>query len=350
MSQLHVDEQPLADSFPTDTTFLDDMIYGSSDDLADATYDCYQFPTQPQIVATRADEVQTDHHASWASATPASEVNPPSDSGPKETLLHLCVLQSAGYLPVPPEAGTENNAAFHLSGNSECGFQSQSDRTLLPSAHFSSDDGASVPPYNLHQSVGMITRTPAFPPHLPAYPDQLASGSAQPSDFCTSHTPLRRMTWCRDLDLCPNCSATTFPSAWTMEHLGCAHCQHWFFRSMTVQPEFLSAPAPILDRHRSPSICSFQNRSRKGKSPQTRGRRPVKTSSLAVQEYHCCPFTSSGNISLPCSHENCSPPPDIGPLSRRFEENEKWERARKEAIASFSYENCGCTYTYLVSR
>lgn len=194
----------------------------------------------------------------------------------------------------------------------------------------------------------MITRPPAFPPHPPAYPDQLASGSIQPSSFCLPYG-LRRMIWCRERDRCPGCNATPFPSAWTMEYLGCVHCELRLPRSMLFQSQFLPAPIPAIDRPRSPPICTFQNRSGKGKSPQTRGRRPVKTPSPTVQEFRCCPFTTSGNLSLPCFHETCSPPPDIGLLSRRFDENEKWEQARKEAVASFSYENCGCMSIYLMS-
>jgi len=165
---------------------------------------------------------------------------------------------------------------------------------------------------------------------------------------------LRRMIASRELDRCPECRATPFPSAWTMDHLGCVHCMVWLPRSMVIQLEFLppTAPHPAMtaDRPRSPSTCPFQSRSRKGKSPQTRGRRVVKTQSPAVQEFRCCPFTSSGNISLPCPHISCPPPPDVGFRSRQFEENEKWQRARKEAVASFGYENCGCTSTHLVSR
>ena len=162
------------------------------------------------------------------------------------------------------------------------------------------------------------------------------------------------MIWARELDLCPECNATPFPSAWTMEYLGCVYCKLWLPRAMMVQLELLPPPAPApavtVDRPRSPSTCPFQNRSRKGKSPQTRGRRSAKTPPPAVQEPRCCPFTSSGNINLPCSHANCSPPSNVGFLSRHFPENEKWVRARREAVASFSYDSCGCTSTYLVSR
>ena len=256
-------------------------------------------------------------------------------------------------MPVRPEAEAENRSSFHLSANSEGGLQSQSDCTPLPSIHFLGD-GALVPPYNLHQPVSMITRTPAISPHLPTYPDQFASGSAQPSSFYQSWTTFRRMNIARELDRCPRCNANPFPSAWTMEHLGCVQCEYWLHRAMVIQLELLPPPAPhpalTADRPRSPSTCPYPNRSRKGKSPQARGRRVCKTPSPAVQEFRCCPFTSSGNLSLPCPHINCSPPSDIGIRSRHFEENEKWERARKEAVASFSYENCGCTSTYLVSR
>lgn len=195
----------------------------------------------------------------------------------------------------------------------------------------------------------MITRSPAFPPHLPAYPDQFDSGSTQPNSFCVSETALRRMIWCGELDRCPECNATPFPTAWTMEYLGCIRCERWLPRPITIQSEIFPSPTPLVDRPRSPTICSLQNRSRKGKSPQTRGRRSAKTPSPVAQEFRC-PFTSSGNINLPCPHISCSPPPDIAFLSRRFEENGKWERAREEAVASFTYENCGCTSTHLVPR
>lgn len=167
------------------------------------------------------------------------------------------------------------------------------------------------------------------------------------------------MTVDREYNLCPVCGATTFPSVWTMEYLGCVNCELRLPRyRMPPQKQFLApapAPAPIqppavpLDRPRSPSICPFQNRPRKGKFSQTRGRRSAKTLSPPAQELRCCPFTGSGNISLPCPHTSCSPPPDVGFLSRRFVENAKWEQARKDAVASFSYENCGCTSSYLVS-
>ena len=85
MSHFYADEQPLADPSPTGITFPDDSLYGSPDDPIDTTYGCHKPTLQPQIVTTRV-EGQTGHHASWASAIP--EVNPPSDSGPKETLLY----------------------------------------------------------------------------------------------------------------------------------------------------------------------------------------------------------------------------------------------------------------------
>lgn len=167
------------------------------------------------------------------------------------------------------------------------------------------------------------------------------------------------MTLDREYDLCPGCYGTPFPSVWTMEYLGCVHCELRLPRVTMVPSERFPAPAPAptpsqtpgvaLDWLRSPSTCPFQNRSRKGKFPQTRGRRSVKTQSTSVQEFRCCPFTSSGNISLPCPHISCPPPPNVGFLSRRFVENAKWERARKDAVTSFSYENCGCTSSYLAS-
>jgi len=173
-----------------------------------------------------------------------------------------------------------------------------------------------------------------------------------------------RMTLDQEFNLCPGCFATPFPSVWTIEYLGCVHCEFWLPRAMVAGSELSSTPLPpqpppptstfntTLDRPRSPSTCHFhisgvpQNRFKK--SPQTRGRRLAKTLSPAIQEFRCCPFTSSGNISLPCRHDNCSPPQDVGFLSRRFPENPKWKRARRDAVASFSYEKCGCTSAYLV--
>jgi len=349
MSPFHyVGDHLLADPPLTGVSFPDGFIYVSDDDPADVARGCYQSALHPRIVTTRADDVQTPHHASWAS----SEVSPPSVSGPRET-LHYLILQSPGSLPVRPEAEAENRSPFHLSGNSVGGFQSQSDCTPLSSIHYLGD-GALVPPYNLHQPVSTITRTPAISPHLPTYPDQFASGSAQLRNFHPSQTALRRMIGSRELDRCPECRASPFPSAWTMDHLGCVHCMVLLPRSMVIQLDFLPPTAPhpatTTDRPRSPSTCPFQSRSRKGKSPQARVRRVAKTPSPAVQEFRCCPFTGSGNISLPCPHITCSPPPDIAFRSRQFEENEKWQRARKEAVASFSYENCGCTSTNLLSR
>jgi hypothetical protein len=164
------------------------------------------------------------------------------------------------------------------------------------------------------------------------------------------------MTLDREYDLCPECYLTPFPSVWTMEYIGCVHCELRLPRVMMVPPDTFPAPAaaqtpPVaLDRPRSPSICPFQNRPRKGKFPQARGRRSGKTLPPPAQEPRCCSFTSPGNPSLPCLHTNCSPPPDVRFFSRRFDENPKWERARKDAVASFSYESCGCTSSCLVSR
>jgi hypothetical protein len=213
-----------------------------------------------------------------------------------------------------------------------------------------------VPSYNLlQQPVSAITPTPAVPLYPPTDPDQFASGSTQPSNFCGTQAVIRRMIWGQELTRCPVCYAASFPSAWTMEFYKCMYCELQIPRAMLSQPVLLPPPAPApaptatADRPRSPSTCPFQSRSRKGKSPQTRGRRAIKPPSPVAQEFRCCPFTSSGNISLPCPHISCSPPPGVGLLSRRFEENEKWEKARKEAVASFSYEDCGCTSTYPVS-
>ena len=43
-----------------------------------------------------------------------------------------------------------------------------------------------------------------------------------------------------------------------------------------------------------------------------------------------------------CDHTICSPPPDVGLLSRRFTENEVWIRARAFAVASLAYRRRGC--------
>jgi len=159
----------------------------------------------------------------------------------------------------------------------------------------------------------------------------------------------------REYSLCPGCYATPFPSVWTMEYLGCVYCELRLTRVMVVRgglfPAPTSAQTPTVapDRPRSPTTCPFQNRSRKGKSPQARGRGLTKTSSPTIPEFRCFPFANSGNSSLPCPHISCSPPPDIGSLSRRFFENAKWERARKDAVASFNSENCGCASTHLMS-
>jgi hypothetical protein len=121
------------------------------------------------------------------------------------------------------------------------------------------------------------------------------------------------MTLDREYDLCPECYLTPFPSVWTMEYIGCVHCELRLPRVMMVPPDTFPAPAaaqtpPVaLDRPRSPSICPFQNRPRKGKFPQARGRRSGKTLPPPAQEPRCCSFTSPGNPSLPCLHTNCSP-------------------------------------------
>lgn len=166
----------------------------------------------------------------------------------------------------------------------------------------------------------------------------------------------------QESDLCPGCWSSPFPTVWTMDYIGCVYCELRISHATVARPELFLAPATVpalvsaqtpaatLDRPQSPSTCSFQNCSRKGKSPQTRGRRSAKTLSPTVQEFRCRPSTGSGNISLSCRHDSCSPPLDVGFLSRRFAENTLWEEARKDAVASFGYENCGCTSSYLVSR
>ena len=352
MSHLCVDERPLADPSPTPLASSERSIHRSSDVPSDTSWDCYQSPLQPQIVTTCADEVQTVYHASWASPIPDSEVTP-SVSGPKE-IPHSLISQSVGCHPDRPEAQTQNRVSFNLPENSENPFESQSDRFSLSSVHFLTDGGALTQFYSLQQRpVSTITRTPVVPLHLPTHPDQFASGSAQSSRFCLSRITIPKMTLDREYDLCPRCYATPFPTMWTMEYLGCVHCELRIPRAM-MGPENFFAPAPAqtpaLDDPLPLSTCPLQNRSRRGKSPQPRGRRSVKTLPPTMQKFRSCPFTSSGNISLPCCHTDCSPPPDVGVLSRRFAENAKWVKARKDAVASFSYESCGCTSSYTVSR
>lgn len=187
------------------------------------------------------------------------------------------------------------------------------------------------------------------------HPDQFSSGSTQSITYSMFRTAMPRTNMDGILNPCPGCGVTPFPTAWTMEQLGCTQCKLLFPRSMLVQSDFFPDPAPTsvpvmpLDRPASPCTCSFQNRSGKGKSPQTRGRRSVKVPSSPAKELQCCPSINSGNPSPQCEHSSCFPPPNVGLLSRRFDENEKWKRARREAVASFSYENCGCMSTHLAS-
>ena len=302
-------------------------------------WNCCQSPLQPQIMT---DDVQ---HASWASAPPDPEAAPPAVPDP----THSSPSQSVGCLPGRPEP----RSPVRLPGSSEIPFESQSDRSSLPSVHFL-NDGASLALYNLQQQpVSTITRTPAIPPHLPTHPDQFASTPAHSSHRYLSRVPIPKMTLDREYNLCPGCYATPFPSVWTMDYLGCVHCEIRLPRLLAAQPDLFPAPLqppPAPDRLRPPSICSPLNRFRKGPSPTTRGRRSAKTLSPTVQELRCCPFTTSGNVSLPCPHLSCSPPPDVAFLSRRFVENGKWEKARKDAVASFDYEKCGCTSSCLMSR
>ena len=243
-----------------------------------------------------------------------------------------------------------NRASIHLSANSENELGGQSDFPSSSSVHFTTLNGTLAPSYNWQQQPANTINctSPTFPStHMSARLPQFASGSAQSFTYRIVRTTIPR-NFGSVVDLCPQCCEVSFPSVWTMEHLWCANCSFCLPRSMAAQPEILpdpvltSASAMPLDRPRSPttSTCDFQSRSKKGKSP--RGRRSAKTPSPTVEELRCCPFTSSGNVSLPCLHLNCSPPPNVGLLSRRFEENEKWERARQEAVASFTYENCGC--------
>jgi hypothetical protein len=248
-----------------------------------------------------------------------------------------------------------NRASPHLSANPESDVGGQSDFPSPSSVHFPTLNGTLAPSYNwLQQPADSITCTSVFPPHMSTHPPQFPSTSAQSITYRIFRTAIPRLNSGRVLDLCPGC-CQTFPSVWTMELLGCTNCKLWLPRSTVVQQEIFLDPVPAspsampLDPPRSPTTCLFQNRSKKGKSPQTRGRRSAKTPSPTVEELRCCPFTSSGNINLPCSHESCSPPPNVGLLSRRFEENEKWEGARREAVASFNYENCGCMSTHLAS-
>lgn len=115
MSQFHPDEHPLADS-PTTTAFPDDSLYGSSDDPVDTTYDSYETALQPQILAARVGEAQTDLHASWASAFPAPEVNPPLDSGPKGNLTSSSAVVRRMF-PRPTRGRDRELGPFSSFGN-----------------------------------------------------------------------------------------------------------------------------------------------------------------------------------------------------------------------------------------
>ena len=351
-----IGEHPLADSSITSVTFPKGSI---RDFLADKTYSACPSPSKPQIGESRAFEAETDHHASWASALPIPEVIPLLISfGTKGNLTPSWIAQSAGYLSDTPDLESGNRTPPHHSGDPENSVRP--DSPPLSSVNFSTANGALSPSYNWHQHfVGTITCTPVTPPHLLSRPDQFASCSTQPTNFRISRSTLPSMDLDGIVNLCPRCYAN-FPTAWTMEQLGCVHCNYILPCPIVAQqetsPSPLAAPPPAmsLDRPRSPSICPFQttfhNLSRKGKSPQPRVRRPAKTQPpTTVQESRCCPFTSSGNITLPCDHSKCSPPPNVGLLSRRPTESDKWERARQDAVASFSYENCGCKPTHLSS-
>lgn len=331
-------------------TFPDGSIYDASTDNTHGP--CESPPPQPQIV-----RMDVDRHESWASTSPTPEVTRSHLFRDRaKSTYALFWLQSIGCLADRPEAESGNRASPH-SANSENGFGDQSDFPSMSSVHFSTLNGILAPsPYNLQQHS--IASTSLHPPHcMSSHPlPQFPSGSAQSITYRIFHTAaVPRLSLDGPLNLCPQCYASPFPSVWTMELLGCVHCQHWLPRSMMLQPENFpdpvpaSAPAMPLDRPRSPTTCSSQNRSGKGKSPQTRGRRSAKVSSPAVEEFRCCPSPTSENLSIPCQHTTCSPPPNVGLLSRRFDENEKWVRARREAVASFSYENCGCTSAHLVS-
>ena len=142
MSQSRVCEHLFADSPPAGATIL------GHDVPSETTYDCRKSPPQPQIVTTRVDEQQADHHALWASTIPASEVSPSSVLGPGET-LDLLTSQSFGCPPDRTEVKTEIRPSFHLSGSSENTFESQPDRSSLSSLRFSSDEDAFVPSNNL---------------------------------------------------------------------------------------------------------------------------------------------------------------------------------------------------------
>lgn len=293
--------------------------------------------------------MQVGCHASWA-----SEVTKHLFRDRAYSHVHF-TLQSTGCLSGEPETESANRASAHLSANPENELGGQSDFPSTSSVHFSTLNGTLAPSYNWQQQLAnAITCTAVFPPPpMSARPLHFPSGSTQSVGYRVFRVP--RLNFGNVVDLCPQCCEVPFPSVWTMEHLWCANCKFCLPRSIAAQPEILpdpvltSASAMPLDRPRSPTTtpCDFQNRSKKGKSP--RGRRSAKTPSPTMEELRCCPFTSSGNVSLPCLHLNCSPPPNVGLLSRRFEENEKWERARQEAVASFSYENCGCMSAHRLS-
>jgi len=157
MNQFYVHGHPLTGP----SAFPDGSTHGSSDLPPDPSYDCYESPLQPQI-ATRVHEVQTDHHAPWASTIPDSEVTPPYVSGPKK-ILHSLVSEPVGCLPDRPEVQTQNHAPSHFPGNSEIPSENRSGRSSLSSLYFL-NDGSFVPSFNLlQQPVSTITCTLVVP-------------------------------------------------------------------------------------------------------------------------------------------------------------------------------------------
>ena len=178
----------------------------------------------------------------------------------------------------------------------------------------------------------------------PEIPFRGHSDRSSPSsvDGASVSTIPKTTTLDREYSMCPGCYAAPFPTMWTLDYLGCVYCT---LRIVVVQSEPIPAPASA----QTPAVALDRPRSPKGKSPQVRGRYLAKTQPPTEPEFRCFPFMSSGNTSLPYPHISGSPPPDIAFLSRRFEENGKWESARKDAVTSFNSENCGCASTYLVS-
>ncbi|KAF9643670.1 hypothetical protein BDM02DRAFT_1372376 [Thelephora ganbajun] len=179
----------------------------------------------------------------------------------------------------------------------------------------------------------MVTHTPPVPPYLPTHPGQLASGSTQPGNFCGSWTTIPRMILDRELHLCPGCYATHFSSVctWSILYANSGFFAPWWYsrncRLPQSQLQFKLLLRIALD---PPTSAPFKIvPGREDHHKHVVGARS-KLHPHTVQEFRRYPFTSSRNISLPYPH--ISSPPDIELPSRRFVENHKWERARRDAV------------------